>query len=462
MKKLIYLSVLFVLFLTGRTFSQGDSRLLFDTPPSTTLIYTFFDPCTASNVNAYVGLLQGTVDGVPNKLFYCVDLCTDVAPGDTLKDSAYLAPKILYVLNTYYPKVPTYAGRLANEYQEAAAIQFALWNLADGFDLSLYVPDVTIRDRAIAIANDANTNGGSYVVDATFTIEPGMNPDDFYIKTMDGDGNPEAVDSIFLSISNGTLSTYLTSTDGTGESAPITVSGATSGAVITAQGTVSLPSGAAYVGLTVRKQRLGVPVSFKAFTSTSTTYGALPVELSSFNATVNNQEVLLTWRTTSETNNAGFDIERKSTGTEAWQKVGFMAGNGTTSTPKIFLYTDKNVPAGNYNYRLKQIDFNGNFEYHNLNSEVVVGIPGNFELSQNYPNPFNPETKISYQIPRDAYVSLKVYNNSGKEVATLVNNSVSAGYYTVNFNAANLSSGIYFYKLETEGFTKVMKMAVVK
>ncbi|MEO6694575.1 MAG: T9SS type A sorting domain-containing protein [Ignavibacteria bacterium] len=461
MKKLLCLFCLFVLFSSNHSYSQGDSRLFFQDPPSTTLIYTFFDPCQGSNINAYVGLLQGTVDGVPNRLFYCVDLCTNVSTGDTLQDSSNLEPKVLYILNKYYPKVLNYAGRLSNEYQEAAAIQFALWNISDGFDLN-YVPDSTIQARAIAIANDANTNGGSYVVISTFTIVPGINPDEFYIRTLDGNGNPEAVDSIFLSITQGALSTYLTSTDASGNSAPIEVIGSSNNAVITAEGYVSLPSGSSYIGLTVRRQVLGVPVSFRANISTTLEWGALPVELTAFNASVNKHQVLLRWGTSSETNNSGFDIERKSAGSESWTKLGFINGSGTTSTPMIFLYTDQNVQSGIYNYRLKQIDFNGNFEYYNLNNEVVVGTPKTFELSQNYPNPFNPSTTISFDLPADGHVSLKVFSTSGQEVETLVNENKTSGYYTVNFNASGLSSGVYYYRLEANGLNKVMKMVLVK
>jgi hypothetical protein len=462
MKKTFLLTAVLLLLTVTNSFSQGDSRLIFGTPPSTTLIYTFFDPCTGANVNAYVGLLQGTVDGVPNQLFYCVDLCTDVGAGDTLKDSANLAPKLLYVLNNYYPKVTTYPGRLANEYQEAAAIQFALWYLSDGFDLNLYVPDVTLKTRALEIAADADANGGSYVVTSTFTLIGGTNPDDFFVKTLDGNGNPESVASITLTISEGTLSTYTTSTDASGVSPNITVSGASNGAIITATGIVSLPSGSSYVGLTVRRQKLGVPVSFSAISTASTTWGALPVELSAFSAEVNKQDVILSWRTSSESNNAGFDIERKLSGTESWQKVGFIGGNGTSNVPKIYLFTDRNLSSGKYNYRLKQIDFNGNFEYHSLNNLVEIGTPTKFDLSQNYPNPFNPSTKIDFNIPNDGFVSLKVFNISGKDVATLVSEFKTSGYHTINFNASNLSSGIYYYRLESNGISKTMKMALIK
>ncbi len=191
----------------------------------------------------------------------------------------------------------------------------------------------------------------------------------------------------------------------------------------------------------------------------------LPVELSSLVSLVNGNEVILNWSTTSETNNSGFDIERSNVRGQAsneWINIGNVTGNGTSSVQNSYSFTDKNLASGNYNYRLKQIDFNGNFEYFNLSNEVNVGIPAKFELSQNYPNPFNPTTKIEYQLPNDGNVNISVFDNSGKEVASLVNEFKSAGYYTVNFNGASLSSGVYFYKIASGNFSSVKKMMLVK
>ena len=111
---------------------------------------------------------------------------------------------------------------------------------------------------------------------------------------------------------------------------------------------------------------------------------------------------------------------------------------------------------------MKQTDYNGNFEYHNLISEINVGTPNSFSLKQNYPNPFNPTTKIDFDIAVDGNVKLTVYNSSGKEVGTLVNDFRTAGYHTVTFDARNISSGIYYYKLESNGVSKVMKMTLLK
>jgi hypothetical protein len=188
--------------------------------------------------------------------------------------------------------------------------------------------------------------------------------------------------------------------------------------------------------------------------------GLLPVELSSFVSTVNINNVTLNWSTATETNNSGFDIERNVNG--QWSKVGNVAGNGTSTVSNSYSFTDRNLASGNYSYRLKQIDFNGNFEYFNLSNEVNIGIPSKFELSQNYPNPFNPSTNLEFGISELGFVSLKIYNTSGMEVATLVNETKAAGYYTVNFNASSLSSGIYFYTLQTNNFTSTKKMMLLK
>lgn len=190
-----------------------------------------------------------------------------------------------------------------------------------------------------------------------------------------------------------------------------------------------------------------------------------PVEMQSLTSTVNERDVTLNWSTSAEINNSGFDIERSS-GNNDWSRVGFVQGNGTTSEPNQYAFTDRNVASGKYNYRLKQIDFNGNFEYYYLSNEVIVGIPSQFNLAQNYPNPFNPTTKIDFELPKEGNVKLYVYDNSGKEVAMIANGFRAAGYYTVEFNASNLASGIYFYKLEytngTQNMSKVLKMTVLK
>ena len=186
-----------------------------------------------------------------------------------------------------------------------------------------------------------------------------------------------------------------------------------------------------------------------------------PVELSSFTATVNRNSVNLNWSTVSELNNSGFDIERKAATGNDFTKVGNVSGNGTTNSPVNYTFTDR-ANTGKYNYRLKQIDLNGNFEYFNLSNEIEVGVPNSFAMSQNYPNPFNPSTKINYDLPVDGIVSIKLYDLTGRQVASLVSEAKIAGYYTVSFDASNLASGMYFYRISAGSFTSTKKMALVK
>ena len=189
----------------------------------------------------------------------------------------------------------------------------------------------------------------------------------------------------------------------------------------------------------------------------------LPVEMSSFTSHVSGRNILLEWTTSSELNNSRFEIERSIN--NDWTKIGEVSGKGTVTVPSDYSYSDRGLNSGTYNYRLKQIDFNGNFAYHNLSNEVVIGVPASFELNQNYPNPFNPGTKIEYSIPNDGKVKLTIYDAMGKEVKTLIDNNQSAGYYTVDFNASGLASGIYYYRLEVNGqsnFTDTKKMLLLK
>ncbi|MEO8210857.1 MAG: T9SS type A sorting domain-containing protein [bacterium] len=187
----------------------------------------------------------------------------------------------------------------------------------------------------------------------------------------------------------------------------------------------------------------------------------LPVELASLTSSVNRNDVTINWTTSREINNSGFDIERKLISAADWTKIGNVAGNGNTQEAKNYTFIDR-TNTGKYNYRLKQIDFNGSFKYYNLNSEVEVGVPKEYNISQNYPNPFNPTTKIDYDIPKDGKVSIILYDISGREVATLANEVKTAGYYSLQFNAINLASGMYFYRISSGNFAATKKMMVLK
>jgi hypothetical protein len=188
----------------------------------------------------------------------------------------------------------------------------------------------------------------------------------------------------------------------------------------------------------------------------------MPVELVSFTSNVNDRNVILNWKTNKETNNKGFEIERKILN-GIWVKVGYKDGKGTTNEATTYTFDDMKLNSGKYNYRLKQIDFNGNFAYHNLNGTLEIGIPAKFSLSQNYPNPFNPVTKIDFELPADSKISIRIFDITGREVLNSINNEYrSAGYYTVTVDGSRLSSGVYFYKLTSDKFTATKKMIVLK
>ena len=175
--------------------------------------------------------------------------------------------------------------------------------------------------------------------------------------------------------------------------------------------------------------------------------GPLPVELLTFTSNVVNNNISLNWVTSKEINNDGFSIERSPSGIkENWSQAGFVKGKGNSNSPVTYNYEDNNLATGKYKYRLKQIDFNGDFAYLNLPLDVTVGVPAKFGMSQNFPNPFNPTTNISFNLSSDSKVSLKIYDIRGREITTLVDEPRAAGYYTVSFEASHLSSCVYFYK----------------
>jgi photosystem II stability/assembly factor-like uncharacterized protein len=193
----------------------------------------------------------------------------------------------------------------------------------------------------------------------------------------------------------------------------------------------------------------------------------MPVEMKSFTSKVSGNDVTLKWTTNEEKNNSGFEVYRTPNGEDNWIKLGFVKGNGTKNTSSDYSFKDIKLNSGKYNYRIKQIDYNGNFEYFALNSTVEIGAPQKYILSQNYPNPFNPTTKIDYQIPKDARVKIVVYDVTGKEIITLFNDNQKAGYYTLQMDATNISSGNYFYRMittEPDGKENIIskKMTVVK
>ena len=190
----------------------------------------------------------------------------------------------------------------------------------------------------------------------------------------------------------------------------------------------------------------------------------LPVELKSFTYAAYENNVRLKWTTDSEINNFGFEIERldaRNDTENVWKKISFVQGKGTISSSTNYEYIDKNLLSGKYKYRLKQIDYNGNFEYYNLANEVVIEVPKKLSLSQNYPNPFNPSTKINFELPVSGIVNIKLFDLSGKEIRKIINEARTAGYHTLEFNAEGLSSGVYIYKFEVDGILRDTKQMII-
>ncbi len=228
----------------------------------------------------------------------------------------------------------------------------------------------------------------------------------------------------------------------------------------------------------------GITTDYSGFTRPATpTMGAieytnpvLPVELTSFNVSTSKNGVTLNWKTATETNNYGFEIERTTitghpeqanapiydpVGKGDWLKIGFVEGNGTTNAPKSYSFVDKSA-SGKTSYRLKQIDRDGKFEYSQTVEVTALSAPKEFGLEQNYPNPFNPTTAISYQLSANGFTTLKIYDAIGREVATLVNEVKEAGSYSAQFDGARFSSGVYFARLSSDGKSQMRKLLLMK
>ncbi len=190
-------------------------------------------------------------------------------------------------------------------------------------------------------------------------------------------------------------------------------------------------------------------------------YVALPVELTSFTTTYQQNKILLNWITATETNNLGFEIERRQNNSE-WQKISFVEGHGTTLEPQLYSYSDdiSSLIFTSLAYRLKQIDLDGSFEYSNI-VEVEI-MPTKFELAQNYPNPFNPNTTIKFSLPKQTQLRINIYNMLGELIETLAEGTFNAGYHSVTFSGTHLATGTYIYRLESSEFVQTKKFLLLK
>ncbi|MCF8261878.1 MAG: T9SS type A sorting domain-containing protein [Melioribacteraceae bacterium] len=196
----------------------------------------------------------------------------------------------------------------------------------------------------------------------------------------------------------------------------------------------------------------------------------LPVELVTFAAKKVKNQIQLNWKTATELDNYGFEIERKElTGLEKtnWEKIGFVKGRGNSNTTTSYSFADISPLNNVLEYRLKQIDFNGAYEYSERIEIDNKFIPNEYALSQNYPNPFNPTTIITFQVPRESKVNLVIFNMLGEIVKVLVDEEKSPGEYKINWNGRNsvgepVSSGMYFYRMQSGDFTAIHKMMLLR
>ncbi len=190
----------------------------------------------------------------------------------------------------------------------------------------------------------------------------------------------------------------------------------------------------------------------------------IPVELAAFSAKSHQGKVILNWSTASETNNYGFDVERKAGQSGDWQKIAFVKGNGTTTISHTYTCSDENPAPGSNSYRLRQIDSDGICTY-SKTVTLRISLPQALQLEQNYPNPFNPHTGIGFQIPegRDEHVQLTVFNLLGQKIVMLVDEPKSPGYHTIPWDGCDergqqVVSGAYLYRLQTGNQVITRKM----
>ncbi|MCK6604464.1 MAG: YCF48-related protein [Ignavibacteriaceae bacterium] len=188
----------------------------------------------------------------------------------------------------------------------------------------------------------------------------------------------------------------------------------------------------------------------------------IPVELTSFSASAGNGGIDLKWTTATETNNYGFEIERRISGDEQYQAAGFVRGNVNASELNTYIFTDKPDKAGSYTYRLKQTDLDGSFRYHNLGYEVDFTGSFSYRLGYNYPNPFNPVTTVNYSLGQHGPVKILLFSAAGELVKVLYNGIREAGNHILQIDGTALSSGVYFVSMEAGSFRETIKISLLK
>lgn len=332
----------------------------------------------------------------------------------------------------------------------------------------------TDADRGLSVQQ---TSDGGYILTG-YTASSGAGNDDLFLVKTDGSGNQTwaktfggtgrdygnavkqtsdggyLIAGYTLTFGAGGDDLWIVKTDSTGTQLWNKTFGGTASDVAYSMD-LTADGGYVIVGHTL-SSGAGVHDAWLLRTMTET----IPVELVSFSAISNGTDINLNWATATEVNNYGFEIQRSSDKTN-FKTMGFIEGKGTTNEYQNYSWRDKNPNPGINNYRLKQIDINGIFKYSDV-IQIDSKPIDSYKLGQNYPNPFNPSTVIRFGLPFSGKVNLTVYNSMGEVVKTLINTSMETGYHEVHFNAENLPSGLYFYKLQAGTFTQTKKMLLIK
>ena len=387
--------------------------------------------CSFSSNSAGSGGGMGNYDNSSPTLTNCTFSSGSAEYGGGMDIYGYTSP---ILTNCTFSSNSAQTGGGINMYSSGSLTlnNCIIWGNTDNFDREIVIHSGTTTLNYSCYRNNININGGTLAAtNHNITIDPQ------FVSSSINPTHPYSILGISPCVDAGLDSYNSQDYDIRGAGYSRKLSGATG-----ATGTIDM---GAY------EYKLGVD--------------ALPVELTSFTASNERNGVSLNWQTATETNNYGFEVERRSMDNgrlkmDNWGKIGFVDGHGTTNAPQRYTFTDT-PGGGKCAYRLKQIDRDGKYEY-SKEVEAIVPVPDVFALLQNYPNPFNPTTVIKYSIVSVSNVVLKVYDVLGKEVVTLVNETKQPGSYSAVFNASLLANGLYFYRLEAGQFSDVKRLTLLK
>ena len=432
---------------TASTAGYSSVLLNTTTPGSTTPSFSSYSQFRTGNYSTHVSIGDLNLDGKP-----------DFAVPNDNSGSDSLSNSISVLLNTTATGAATASFATERTYKVGTNPTNVIIADINGDGK----PDMIVNNSGnstVSILMNTTTPGASSPSFSDTTDFPtGSGPFSVYVADVNGDGMPDIVTP---NANDNTVSVLLNTTS-PGASTP-------SFASETDFATGRDPSFVTIVDLN-GDGKPDLAVANQTDSTLSVLFNSesfpLPVELTTFTANNIGDKVDLKWNTSTEVNNYGFEVQRTIKNSKLkiqnFEKIGFVKGSGNSNSPKNYSFKDDNPPSGNIEYRLKQIDNNGNFKYSQI--ATLNSLPTKFELWQNYPNPFNPTTTINYDLPQQSKVVLKVYDILGQEVATLVNKEEQAGVYTVQFSPNNyrLASGVYIYRLTAGSFSETKKMNLLK